>query len=1380
MHRNRQNSRNRDPESRHSSKNLEQSSKINKTGDAVHFDTSTTGSVAPQGGGVGLPLHKRVHFQHTNDNDKFNGAPRNTHYRDIEGYETVADPVGTGRNTRFIIEEHKDPNGEMAPLHTIYRNRYQSVDKDATIPKSNTSGQGNYTTNGTIDKNTNNQNHHNTIDRVYSRDKRHGSKWKVDAKNIYAIVAAVAALLICIVALLVGISHALENTNKHPSEEENQIPFTPPNFFDEVGRYIFHDYDTKTPYSDFLPGLAGIYGKPLFAFFVNRGQGIASFGVKSKNTPIMEFSSASTAYQTTPLVGFRTFIKGRRGDEGKMFLIEPFSPLTTEFPVTMMDGLGTNSPPANKRILYSGENEMQIQEIDYAQKLETNVTYFILPEEDFGAFVRRVTITNTDPKETVNISFLDGLAKMQPAGGNIGNYLKTMGRTLESFMGVYFPYEDTISMPFYRLFSKPTDSDFIEVQERGHYCVSIKEDQYDSLLPIVYDTSKVFGQDTTLLRPMELYSKSVKDIVSGPQYGKAKTSSCFAAVEDATLQPGESITITTYFGAADHILDLPIIVRRLQQAGFALYKLTRTREVIRQITTSVETKTGSEIFDAHVSQMFLDSSLRGGVPMVLGDQDDNNEVWTVDEDPRLKVFHVFSRMHGDLERDDKDFYLPSTFFSQGPGNFRGLVQNRRNDVVFNPKIGSFNIKMFLSFIQADGYEPSSVEGIVFTIDDISLCNEIAIKSVGPADGHRAQREALSGILNNGPFRPGQLFQLMKEQNIYLLVSRQEFIDMVAVVANYYPFAVYEDGFWADSWTYYLDMIQSYLTIFPEEEERVMFDVSIPYFFSPASVQPRSHKYVKNLSFNGEHDHIQQLDATIEDQAKRDHMNKFFANNIGWYEITAHWQHDESGVIFESTAYAKLFLLATLKFATRDALGMGIEYEAGRPGWDDANNGIPGMLGSGMPESFELKALIHYLVRSGNKYTRDFEIPEELYELYNAINSNLAALKDYKEILEATNEVPYELFSYWDNVSTARETYREKTRIHFSGKSVLMNHSLTVDSLKLWAREIDKGIARATSIGTRGHDDDGNSGIVPTYFAYRVTKWNATGDHNPDGHPFVTPLNMTVVPFPLFLEGPTRMMKDVDAMAARDIFYSVRNSTLYDKQLHMYTVSASLSDQPIEMGRSAAFTPGWLENQSVSLHMSYKLYLELLRQRLYGDFFDLVLEGSMLPFVDPKTYGRTPMQCSSFIVSSAFEDPSVRGRGILGRLSGSTAEFLSMWILMFIGPNPFYVDEATGDIQLELKPSIPGWLFGIHDGLSTMGGVMLEDNGTPRISFKLFSSISVHYYNEDKVDILRTPPHFYRVGLRDGTIFHFNQTFIPTTMAKMIRRVVIVDYIEAHF
>lgn len=349
----------------------------------------------------------------------------------------------------------------------------------------------------------------------------------------WTIFVAVIALGFCVVAL---IGNPLKSKQKSRLEVAKK---SIPREFDEEGRTVMEDYDTRVAFSNFLPGLAGIYGKPLYAFFVNRGQAIAAFGTESKEYPILEFNSANKAYQSTALLGFRTFLQCSRRSTGE-FLIEPFSPLRSDYPGAAASSngatvpLGISPPRMPKRIMYHGNNELQIQELDFEHEIETNVTYFILPEEDFGAFVRRTTITNLNGKENLKLSVLDGLARMEPAGGKLEMYLKNMGETLQSFMGVYFPYDDSITMPFYRLTTQPADVAKVQIQDRGHYCLSVLENEPGNtggarLLPIVYDTSKVFGEDTSLLRPVELFLKSISHIVKSPQYGKAKTSSCFAA-----------------------------------------------------------------------------------------------------------------------------------------------------------------------------------------------------------------------------------------------------------------------------------------------------------------------------------------------------------------------------------------------------------------------------------------------------------------------------------------------------------------------------------------------------------------------------------------------------------------------------------------------------------------------------------------------------------------------------------------------------------------------------------------------------------------------------------------------------------------------------------
>jgi hypothetical protein len=137
---------------------------------------------------------------------------------------------------------------------------------------------------------------------------------------------------------------------------------------------------------------------------------------------------------------------------------------------------------------------------------------------------------------------------------------------------------------------------------------------------------------------------------------------------------------------------------------------------------------------------------------------------------------------------------------------------------------------------------------------------------------------------------------------------------------------------------------------------------------------------------------------------------------------------------------------------------------------------------------------------------------------------------------------------------------------------------------------------------------------------------------------------------------------------------------------MYRVNASLEDQPHDIGRARAFSPGWLENGSIWLHMSYKYLLELLRAGLYEQFF-AELPKNLVPFMDPSVYGRSPLENSSFHRLQCPPGCILHGAGFVARLSGSTAEFLSMWQLMMTGPSR--LSWKDGELQLALKPALPG-------------------------------------------------------------------------------------------
>jgi hypothetical protein len=1140
--------------------------------------------------------------------------------------------------------------------------------------------------------------------------------------------------------------------------------------FDKLKRFVMEDYDAKSNFASFLPGVGGYFGKPVWSFYVNRGQAISTFGIESKDYPLLEFNAANKAYQVTPYIGFRTFVRGTRKSvvTGSSFQIEPFSSATAR---NLDDS--DDDPNKPKRVLYVGTNEVEIQEIDFYNGLTTSVKYFILPEENFAALIRRTTFSNTGGSD-IELEILDGLAKIEPSGGKLDGMLKSMGRTLEGWFGVSHA-DDTLNMPFYKLSTEPGDSAKVTIEEKGNYCLSFIEssDEDAELLPIIYDKDKVFGKSTTLINPHGLQASSVGEILDGPQYGDAKTSSSFAAVRSVTLKPGEDITIASVYGRADHIEEVPSIAKIVTAPGFIASKFDRARTMISEMTMGVDTNTTNPLFDSTVRQMFLDNSLRGGIPTILGNVDSDT---TYDEDPGVKIYHSFSRIHGDLERDYNAFSIEPTYFSQGPGNYRDIAQNRRNDVTFYPRLAGFDIKQFLSFIQADGYEPLTVEAQVYVFNDPDIAEQIA-KEV-TTDSNSAK--ILGDVLKGGMFRPGQLFLLSDQLKINRTDDDAAFVNTILAASEDHSMAIFGEGYWADHWDYYIDLIEAYLSIFPDGEEALMYDNSLRYFFSTATVRPRSQKYVLDYTFDGKSQHVLQLEATYYDTDKAKEQEDFRNDKTGLLGMEASWQRTKNGVTFMSTPIAKLFLLGSIKFAMRDAWGMGIEYEGGRPGWLDSMNGLPGMVGSGMPETYELLLLLKYVKKVVDKYDRDVAVPAELGNMITTVEAALDELQNssYKDIFPLPHDVPKPLFEYWDKVATAREEYRADVEYYFSGNTLSYSGAEVSAMLKRWIEEVELGIDRAHDFGTKGFGDDGTSGIPASFFSFDVTDWEDTGNQNSVGLHLVNAKAMKVGVFPMFLEGPVRYMKTIqdDEKKMTDMYERVLTSGLRDEKLKMYYLSASLEGQSYDMGRQIAFAPGWLENQSIWMHMSYKYYLQLLRGKLYDQFFSEYRKGGILPFMDADTYGRPLTECSSFIASSAFPDPSIHGMGFLARLSGSTAEFMDIYQTMFYGPQMFYLNEDD-EVEFHLTPAIPSWLFVDEEGT---GDAITDDDGQYLVSFKLFGEILVTYHNPDGSDIYGVPPKSYTIVMKDGSVENIENEFVSTELAVKIRRTTEVVSIDAFF
>jgi hypothetical protein len=208
---------------------------------------------------------------------------------------------------------------------------------------------------------------------------------------------------------------------------------------------------------------------------------------------------------------------------------------------------------------------------------------------------------------------------------------------------------------------------------------------------------------------------------------------------------------------------------KLLAPGFTSKKRIAAKNVVDSITKKVETKTASPIFDAYVKQDFLDNVLRGGLPIPLGDA----------ENP--KIFHTFSRIHGDIERDYNFFQIDTTYFSQGPGNFRDVSQNRRLDVFHTPQVGDFNVRLFLSFVQADAYNPLTVASTNFKIPADKLDDLILSIGIIDSDGNGRPISAVKSLLSKA-FRPGQLFKDLAAAGVHYSIDRTELLNKLLTTA----------------------------------------------------------------------------------------------------------------------------------------------------------------------------------------------------------------------------------------------------------------------------------------------------------------------------------------------------------------------------------------------------------------------------------------------------------------------------------------------------------------------------------------------------------------------------------------------------------------------
>ena len=929
--------------------------------------------------------------------------------------------------------------------------------------------------------------------------------------------------------------------------------------------------------------------------------------------------------------------------------------------------------------------QLILEEENFSLGIKTQIKYFNIPNDTYAGLSRTVTIENTGRK-LKSIQLIDGLPQIVPFGTN-NFFLKKLGRTIEAWMKI-----DNLenSVPFYKLEVDPSDRPEVVHIEAGNFYLGFHfSGAKTELLKPIVDPQAVFGAVTDFSYPAEFLAKP-KFLYPAGQLTQSKTPSALLLM-NLELKPGEQKTFYSVIGQVRNRETLNNSIKKITKPGYIDDRMRQNNELIEKLKTDVLTKSSSAEFNLYAGQTYLDNIMRGGYPEVFKSG---------------AVFYLYSRKHGDLERDYNKFQLQPTYLSQGNGNYRDTNQNRRNDLWFNPEVHDENIIFFMNLIQADGFNPLVVKPESFLIRD-----NLDLQKLLGTMAKKDDIDLLSPFLKK-PFSPGELIFFIEKNKIVLQVPYDDFLDIVLSSSLKIQEAEHGEGFWTDHWTYNLDLIDSYLGLYPEKANELFFAKKVfSYFDNAETVRPRSEKYVL---YNGQ---PRQLHSLALDGNKKELLRK--------RQVNAHFLriHHGEGEVYYTTLTEKLLCLAVNKLASLDAFGTGIEMEANKPNWFDSLNGLPALFGSSTCETFELKRLLKKLKETiVSSPLKEVELAEEIAKFIEQLSCLFSE----------------DAFSYWDKSNTLKENYRHNIRLGFSGALTNFPVDKLIGFLDAALEKVERGLNKAF---------DKTKGIYHSYFINEVVEYDLVKDH------YIKPKKFNQRPAPLFLEGQMHALRLAQhQQEGLALHKATKKSALFDRKLKMYKVTAALKSMPEEIGRCRVFTPGWLENESIWLHMEYKYILELLKNNLAEEFYS-EFKNVLIPFQDPQKYGRSILENSSFLVSSAFADKKLHGNGFVARLSGSTAEFLHIWLLMNAGNCPFSLDK-DGQLNLSFKPNLAGWLF----------------DKTGEYSFNFLSQVQVTYHNPKRKNTFGKNAALINKIIIDDKAkpVELNSSIIPSPYAQAIR------------
>ncbi len=1077
----------------------------------------------------------------------------------------------------------------------------------------------------------------------------------------------------------------------------NQNPI--PRYFynDEDHRYFgIEHYNWAKPFSNFFPGIAGKWGIPVWAYYVNRAQALCSMGVNNKDHAIMEFLSFNKACQMVGSQGFRTFIRTEANG-----LHEPFKK--------------TRDADIYQKMIVSA-HELELFEEHKQQKISTSVTYFPLPNLPFAGLVRKLTLTNLSVRRR-NFELVDGCPKILPYGVNF-EHVKVISRHIEGMMAV----ERAHGIPFFRLKQTPADVEQVGKFTGGNFYLSLTAE--NGLLNNTYilEPYPIFADLENYDNPWGLELNGFAETLSARQILENRTPCAFTGLTPS-LDSGESLNLYSLIGYVPDEEQIGELRSLLNEKWFE-EKREENRQVIQNVQSVAFTSSQNPVFDQYCQQTFLENVMRGGMPVTLSSETNRQN------------FYIFHRQNGDLERDYHWFILEPAYLSQGSSHYRNVLQNRRMDTWFFPQVKDENLFTLANLIQTDGYNPLEVRGVSCSIKDFARLDKVLLRySLNPEEWRP---------FFSKPFTPGSLAMQVSHQTGKHPQELEPLLSDVLSVSSENEIGAIHEGFWVDHWFYLLDLIEGIRMIYPDQVSTYLLDnQQYTYYDNPDIVQPRHLKTVRT------NQGYRQYGAVLRDPQK---LKLIATRSKDTYKVRT---KNGLGQVYTTNLMEKLLCILTNRMASLDARGVGLEMEAGKPGWCDSLNGLPGLFGSSICESLEILRACRLLLDILGQVSAKDRKQVIFWELFEFMRALETALDHYPTPLD-----------FWQESHVVLEKYRAATREGINGKTREISIGEISSFLQKCLSRIEH-VFKQETYSQLFHP----SGVPYTYFINTVTQVESRdmGEMMDEGG--LVPSQFTPVPVALFLEGPVHYLR-VFPEKASQLYLAVKNSPLFDQNLKMYKSCEPLDTQPLEIGRIKAYADGWLENGSIYTHMEYKWLLEILKSGLYDSFFDEITH-TLVPFIDPQVYGRSTFENCSFITASAFPDPRLHGQAFQPRLSGMTCEFLQMWTIMTAGKQPFSLNN--GNLILKLEPVLPEWMFTTEERILSLSS---DDNVQQQINlpansfaFRFLGKTLVIYHNPERKATYgheKAQVMSYCLYFKNGETHQIQSNVIEMPFAEQIR------------